>query len=193
MLQSMIGAKMRTFMLNSGGANPDAVTSIEGAIDRAIVRMRSLMTDLRPQILDLGLIATLEQSIAEFNESGDLTITLDNRLTSDPSSLVGTSIYRIVREALNNAAKHARGATVNVTLSGSVDEGFSIRIEDDGPGFAPRSNGKSPMGHRGLSSMSERAEVLGGWARVDTAPGKGTTVDVWLPNRLEMTSHVPAA
>ena len=86
MLQSMIGAKMRTFLLHdAAGANAQATASIESAIDRAIVRMRSLMTDLRPQILDLGLLPTLEQSIAEFNEAGDLTVRLENRLADDPS------------------------------------------------------------------------------------------------------------
>ncbi len=194
MLQSMIGAKMRTFLLHdAAGANAEATASIENAIDRAIVRMRSLMTDLRPQILDLGLLPTLEQSIAEFNEAGDLTVTLENHLTDDPSSLVGTSLYRIVREALNNAHKHAPGASVTVSLSGGVAEGFSLEIHDNGPGFTPQSNGKSPMGHRGLSSMSERAEALGGWARLVTAPGQGTTIDVWLPNRLQVAPHMPAA
>ena len=98
-----------------------------------------------------------------------------------------------MREALNNARKHASGATVTVSLSGGVAEGFSLRIHDDGPGFTPRSNGKSPMGHRGLSSMSERAEALGGWARLATALGQGTTIEVWLPNRLEVAPRVPAA
>ena len=194
MLQSMIGAKMRTFLLHdAAGANADATASIESAIDRAIVRMRSLMTDLRPQILDLGLLPTLEQSIGEFNEADGLTVRLENHLTDDPSSLVGTSLYRIVREALNNAHKHAPGATVTVSLSGGVAEGFSLRIHDDGPGFTPQSNGKSPMGHRGLSSISERAEALGGWARLTTALGEGTTIDVWLPNRLEVVPRMPAA
>jgi signal transduction histidine kinase len=194
MLQSMIGAKMRTFLLqDAAGANAEATASIESAIDRAIVRMRSLMTDLRPQILDLGLLPTLEQSIGEFNEAGDLTVTLENHLADDPSSLVGTSLYRIVREALNNAHKHAPGATVTVSLSGGVAEGFRLRIHDDGPGFTPQSNGKSPMGHRGLSSISERAEALGGWARLATALGEGTTIDVWLPNRLEVVPRMPAA
>jgi len=194
MLQSMIGAKMRTFMLHdAAGTNAEATESIENAIDRAIVRMRGLMTDLRPQILDLGLLPTLEQSVAEFNDAGDLTVTLENHLTDEPSSLVGTSLYRIVREALNNAHKHAPGASVTVALSGGVAEGFSLKIHDDGPGFTPQSNGKSPMGHRGLSSMSERAEALGGWARLTTALGQGTTIDVWLPNRLEVAPRMPAA
>jgi len=193
MLQSMIGAKMRMFLLADGnGANAETAATIESAIDRAIVRMRGLMTDLRPQILDLGLKATLEQSIAEFNEVG-LVVTLENHLKSDPSVIVGTTLYRIVREALTNAYKHAPGATVTVTLHGGGGDGFTARVSDDGPGFTPQANGRSPQGHVGLSAMRERAEALGGWARLDSAMGQGTTVEVWLPHQVAAAAEVPAA
>jgi signal transduction histidine kinase len=194
MLQSMIGAKMRVFLLSDGaGPNAENAATIESAIDRAIVRMRSLMSDLRPQILDMGLVATLEQAIAELNEDGGLTVTLEAQLTSDPSGIVGTTLYRIVREALTNASKHARGASVTVTLHGGAREGFGARISDDGPGFTPQANGRSPQGHVGLSAMRERAEAMGGWLRLDSAEGQGTAVEVWLPYQLSLAPEVPAA
>ena len=194
MLQSMIGAKMRVFLLSDGtGPNAENAATIESAIDRAIVRMRSLMSDLRPQILDMGLVATLEQAIAELNEDGGLMVTLETQLTSDPSGIVGTTLYRIVREALTNASKHARGASVTVTLHGGAREGFGARISDDGPGFTPQANGRSPQGHVGLSAMRERAEALGGGLRLDSAEGQGTTVEVWLPYQLSLAPEVPAA
>jgi signal transduction histidine kinase len=193
MLQSMIGAKMRMFLLaDASGANATAAATIESAIDRAIVRMRSLMTDLRPQILDMGLNATLEQSIAEFNDAG-LAVTLENHLQSDPSVIVGTTLYRIVCEAVTNAHKHAPGATVTVTLNGGGGDGFRARVSDDGPGFTPQANGSSPQGHVGLSAMRERAEALGGSARLDTALGQGTTVEIWLPPQVAVAAEVPAA
>lgn len=184
MLQSMIGAKMRVFLLADGvGASAEAAATIESAIDRAIAGMRGLMIDLRPQILDLGLKATLEQSIAEFNEAG-LMVTLEDHLEADPSVIVGTTLYRIVREALTNAHKHAPGATAAVTLRSGAGDAFTARVRDDGPGFTPQANGRSPQGHVGLSAMRERAEALGGWARLNSAIGQGTTVDVWLPHQV---------
>jgi signal transduction histidine kinase len=194
MLQSMIAAKMRVFRLRGGSdTSAETTASIGSAIDRAIVRMRSLMSDLRPQILDLGLLASIEQTVSEFNEESGLVVELHNDLTGDPSPLISTTVYRIVREALNNARKHAPGATVGVTLRGGGLDGVGVRISDDGPGFTPQDNGRSPRGHRGLSSMQERAEALDGRLIVKSAVGRGTTIDIWLPPRPAVVSELPAA
>jgi signal transduction histidine kinase len=172
MLQSMIAAKMRIFLLRDDADTDDGTAaSIEASIEGAIVRMRNLLSDLHPHILELGLIAAVEQSIAEFNETGSVEVALRNDLIGTPSPIVAITLYRIVREALNNATKHARGATVTVLLQGDQEGGFGARVTDDGPGFAPRGDGRSPQGHLGLSSMHERAEALGGWARVQSAVG----------------------
>ena len=194
MLQSMVGAKMRMFLLRDGSdADVQTAATVEAAIDRAIKRMRNLMSDLRPQILEMGLIPALQQSIAEFNEEGRIKVTLQEQLGAEPAPLVGTTLYRIAREAVNNAQKHAPGAAVTVTLRGSPDAGFTAVIGDDGPGFTPQEDGGSPEGHMGLTSMRERAEALGGWLRLSTAPGRGTRIEVWLPQRLEALSDVPEA
>ena len=184
MLQSMIAAKMRMFLLHSDlDADDGTIASVEAAVDRAIVRMRSLMSDLRPQILDMGLLPAVEQSIAELNEDGALVVSLRNELTGDPPPIVGTTLYRIVREALVNASKHAPGAAVEVVLQGDFEKGFGARVSDDGPGFTPQQDGRSPKGHLGLSSMREKAEALGGWVRVESGAGRGAVIEVWLPQR----------
>ena len=194
MLQSMIAAKMRIFLLQGDAETEDGTAaSIEASIEGAIVRMRNLLSDLHPHILELGLIAAVEQSIVESNETGGLEVVLRNELVGTPSPIVATTLYRIVREALNNATKHARGATVTVLLHGDQEGGFSARVADDGPGFAPRGDGRSPQGHLGLSSMHERAEALGGWARVVSAVGSGTVIEAWLPQKPEIVSELPAA
>lgn len=194
MLQSMIAAKMRMFLLHGDGDTDDATaTSIESSIEGAIVRMRTMLSDLHPHILELGLVAAVQQSISEFNDEGALVVVMENDLTGDPSPIVATTLYRIVREGLNNASKHAGGASVAVLLSGDHDSGFGARISDDGPGFAPRGDGRSPQGHLGLSSMHERAEALGGWVHVDSAVGQGTSIEVWLPQRPDAVPEMPAA
>jgi signal transduction histidine kinase len=194
MLQSMIAAKMRIFLLQGDAETDDGTAaSIEASIEGAIVRMRNLLSDLHPHILELGLIVAVEESIAEFNEPGGLEVVLRNKLVGTPSPIVATTLYRIVREALNNATKHAPGATVTVLLHGDQEAGFGARVTDDGPGFAPRGDGRSPQGHLGLSSMHERAQALGGWARVDSAVGSGTVIEAWLPQRPEVINELPAA
>jgi signal transduction histidine kinase len=194
MLQTMIAAKMRMFLLQGDDASDnETAQSIGAALDRAILHMRGLMTDLHPQILDLGLVAAVEQSVAEFNDDGAITVSLLNNLRDDPSTIVAATLYRFVREGLNNAAKHAHGARVVVTLRGAQRIGFGARVNDDGPGFTPLADGRSPLGHMGLSSMHERAEALGGWARVATSTARGTSVEVWLPSRTEPNTVLPAA
>ena len=194
MLQSMIAAKMRMFLLHGGDDTDDAtVTAIESSIEGAIVRMRGMLTDLHPHILELGLLVAIEQSVAEFNEEGNLSVSLQYELACDPSPIVATTLYRIVREALTNANKHARGAMVTVLLHGDVAGGFGARISDDGPGFMPRGDGRSPQGHLGLSSMHERAEALGGWVHVGSTAGTGTVIDLWLPQKPDVVPEVPAA
>ena len=194
MLQSMIAAKMRMFLLHGDGDTDNSTAqSIESAIEGAIVRMRSLLSDLHPHILELGLVEAIEQSVAELNDDGDLVVALQNHLIGDPIPIVATTLYRIVREGLNNANKHAHGARVAVLLEGDQETGFSARISDHGPGFTPRDDGRSPHGHLGLSSMHERAEALGGWVRVHSAESEGTTIDVWLPQRPNVLKELPAA
>ena len=194
MLQSMIAAKMRMFLLHGDGdANDATATSIESSIEGAIERMRTMLSDLHPHILELGLIAAVQQSVSEFNDRRALVVTLENELIGEPSTIVATTLYRIVREGLNNAGKHAHGAAVAVLLSGNQDIGFGARVSDDGPGFAPRGDGRSPQGHLGLSSMHERAEALGGWVHVESAPGNGTTIEVWLPQRPGAVPDIRAA
>jgi signal transduction histidine kinase len=55
------------------------------------------------------------------------------------------------------------------------------RVSDDGVGFLPGLVGRRPAGHLGLISMREQAAMAGGWCRVASAPGMGTTVELWLP------------
>jgi signal transduction histidine kinase len=78
-----------------------------------------------------------------------------------------------------NVRKHARAGRVEVTVEERGD-GVALRIRDDGAGFSPEQQ-PARTGHLGLLAMRERAEVFGGWCRIESAPGSGTTVDVWVP------------
>ena len=104
MLQSMIAAKMRMFLLHRDGEADEATAaSIESSIEGAIVRMRTMLSDLHPHILELGLRAAVEQSISEFNDGEDLVVILTDEVSGEPSPIVATTLYRIIREALTNA------------------------------------------------------------------------------------------
>ena len=92
-----------------------------------------------------------------------------------------THLYRIAQEGVANARKHAHAGHVMVRVA-SRDDGVTIVIEDDGVGFDASVIREPLPGHLGLTTMVERAELLGGWCRVTSGPGSGTRVECWLPS-----------
>ena len=93
---------------------------------------------------------------------------------------VETAVYRIAQESLHNIVKHARASTVALRLCAPTPQTpvLALDIHDDGVGFDP--TGAFP-GHLGLRSMRERAARLGGTLTIDSAPGKGTQIQVRAP------------
>jgi PAS domain S-box-containing protein len=183
-IQAMTAVGIRLSTLSQQVTDERAVESlarVERAVEGAIVRLRHLMFQLRPRVLDEeGLAPTLRIVLEQMAEDEGLEYRFDDQLAEEPHLEVRAILYRIAQEALANARKHARGAAVEVTL-GERDQGFFVRVRDEGPGFDAAAITASPTGHMGLSSMRERAEMAGGWARVDSAPGRGTTVECWIP------------
>jgi two-component system, NarL family, sensor histidine kinase DevS len=155
-------------------------------VDGAIAEMRRLIADLRPTTLDeLGLGPALE-ALGErlaMNDVIDVEISLDldfpagraeHRLVSE----IEDTVYRLVQEALNNAARHgeAKRARVEVSEDGEL---LRVRVSDEGHGFDPdaRSDGF------GLIGMRERVTLAGGALELHSSPGDGTTITAVLPAR----------
>lgn len=156
------------------------MAELRGIVDETLAAVRLLSRELRPSALDdLGLAAALERYVSEFavrypHLNVDLHCTLPNRL---PSS-VETSLYRIIQEAMTNAARHSRASALSVVVS-QRDGQVQAIVEDNGSGFdvtAARRAGSSV----GLHSMTERSELLGGKIDVESSP-EGTTVYVEIP------------
>ncbi len=140
-----------------------------------------LARGLRPSVLDdLGLTAALERYATEHAQAHAIAIEVQGpgpdagRLPEE----VETALYRIAQEALTNTAKHAAAKRVGIVVE--QQPGFvTLVVSDDGRGFPCRAgDGDS---HLGLSGMEERAALLGGTVRIESDPGKGTTVTVRLP------------
>ncbi|MFD0470870.1 sensor histidine kinase [Nonomuraea thailandensis] len=84
-------------------------------------------------------------------------------------------MYFTVSEAVTNALKHAGAATMEVHLT--LDGGrLRATVADDGKGFDPRTQAR-----RGLATLADRLDALGGSLTVDSEPGKGTRVNAWVP------------
>jgi signal transduction histidine kinase len=147
-------------------------------------RLRRLLFELRPPALDrAGLAPALEQFLADAFHHDGFDWRVDNRLDSEPSEESRAVLYRVALEALTNVRKHAHADSVEVLLE-PRGVGVAVRVHDDGEGFEVPSLDAAPArGHIGLLSMRERAEAAGGRFTLTSAPGKGTTVDFWLPER----------
>ncbi len=175
-----VGMRVESFRRRlSAPEDVEALARVAETVESSIARLRHLLFELRPRALDEeGLAPALRQYLDRLEDT--VQATLDNRLSLEPSPEARTILYRIAQEALVNVRKHAAARRVEVLLE-QQGEGTYVRIADDGRGFDPGAPEVTPRGHVGLLSMKERAEMAGGWWRIESAPGAGTTVEFWVP------------
>jgi signal transduction histidine kinase len=125
---------------------------------------------------DLGLIPALEWQAREISRRSDMEVEVHSEnVSEDLGDETKVTVYRLVQEALNNAATHASAKNAKVTVAQASDK-ITIEITDDGHGFNPeRQRGM------GILGMEERVRRLGGTLTIESAPGKGAMVKAELP------------
>jgi len=149
-------------------------------LDATLASARSLLTHLRPRVLDdFGLVAALDWLAADTRRRSGLDIRFraapeDFRVPGD----VATGVFRIVQESLTNVLRHAgaRSVLVDATLDAG---GLVATVADDGVGLCAPEHRRA--GSLGLLGMRERAHGLGGTFEIGPRPGGGTVVTVRLP------------
>ena len=152
------------------------------AVTKAQTVARMLLADVREVVhtlseerrIDLrGALTTL----AAGAHSPAVHLTLpDDLIVEDPSK--AHAIFRCVQEAITNAVRHGRARNLWVSATQSP-AGLDVRISDDGQGGAAVKPG------HGLRGMRERLEDVGGWLKVQAAPGQGFTIEAWVPTPKE--------
>ena len=161
--------------------------SLEGLRSQAIEALETLgrcAQGLRPRILDdLGLVAALEWMTEDMLKSYGIdahaeVIGTEQTLPVETQLL----LFRIAQEALNNIRRHAEASRAVVKLE-SGDNSIKMTVSDNGKGFEPpeRMGDLASIGKLGLAGMQERARLLDGSLKVESEPGKGTTVAVEAP------------
>ncbi|SER23999.1 PAS domain S-box-containing protein [Lentzea xinjiangensis] len=176
-IQAMVAVDMRLQLL-ARRLPPERQADVEQLGDTvrdAIGRLRDLVFRVRPPGIDrLGLAEALRGHLAETGLAGEVRSTLER----EPPDDAAVTIFRICQEAMTNVRRHARASSVVVEMS-TADRGFLVTVTDDGVGLA----GLDPdAGHFGLAEMRERAEAAGGWCAVSAGAGRGTVVELWLPD-----------
>jgi PAS domain S-box-containing protein len=177
---------LRLLLRTNGEPPPDELTTrfeqARAIVDDLLAKVRRLSFDLRPADLDqLGLLPALLALFERYTAQTGVLVNfkhqgLEGRLASE----VETGAYRIVQEALTNAARHAGVDSVTVRAWTEAHK-LSLLIEDRGRGFDPDFAVKAPRSG-GLIGMRERALLLGGRLIVESSPGSsGTTISAELP------------
>ena len=188
--ETLQGLGSLQLLLSSALRQPDAErreAAVRGTLEhigREINNLRNLITELRPAELDeLGLESALESLAHRREEASGMKVVVDLDLGQAnggaPRRLdapIENTIYRLVQEALSNAAKHAEADRVDVRVT-ALPNAVEVIVRDDGRGFDPseRTNGF------GLVGMRERVELARGKFELDSEPFAGTTLHVVLP------------
>ena len=192
--QALTAIKLSLEGIRSSASGAPASLRLDDSIDLvddAIVAVRSLATELRPAILDdLGLVPALRWLLDRHaRQTAVLTRLAVGDIEDRPMPEVEVACYRVVEEALTNAARHGRASRIVVEVRRSVGD-LEVTIEDNGVGFlvseafAAVSAGRS----FGLGSMRDRVELVGGTLHLESNPGCGTTVVILVPRAF--VSHV---
>ncbi|WP_309572423.1 ATP-binding protein [Deinococcus sp.] len=171
----------------AAATHPDqeaALHSVEQSLESALREVRAIATDLRlPDLLGLTLHETLQRALRDHRRRAGVDVTLTaGTLPAGVPLPVKITAFRIVQEALNNAAHHAPGGAADVSADVTGGQ-LVLRICDHGPGFTW--SGEAQEGHLGLVGMRGRAESLGGAFTVTARPEGGTCVAAHLPLRPE--------
>jgi PAS domain S-box-containing protein len=155
--------------------------SIMSLLDTTIKTVRRIATDLRPSILDdLGLVAAIEWQSQEFERRSGIRTEFNSSIEEfKHSSTIAIGLFRICQESLTNVARHAAATRIRISLQEEENEYILLKIEDNGKGFDIRGTGEKKT--LGLLGMKERALMMGGEFRIESEPGKGTTLFVTVP------------
>jgi PAS domain S-box-containing protein len=146
---------------------------------------RSIQRSLRPSVLDdLGLVVALNALCKDFRKSNPI-ISLETEFRIEENEIrepIKIQIFRITQEALNNIARHSGAGSAMVSLA-KGDSSSDLVVWDKGRGFDVKEalSRASSLRGLGLPSMKERATLSGGAFRIESAPGKGTTLRVSWP------------
>lgn len=153
-------------------------------VDSTLESIQRIAAELRPTILDdLGLVASLESQVQQFQRSTGITCRLDVLIDEEeggPTRTQATALFRIVQEALTNVTRHARASLVNIVLE-QRDGDLALEVRDNGVGINPEDIAKPSA--LGVLGMRERAALVEGHTDISGRPGKGTVVSVRIPVR----------
>ncbi len=168
---------------NEEALKDDYQSEIKGMtdiIDKAVKRIRKLITELRPEVLDnLGLIPAFEWLLQEFTEKTGIKCKIEKNIDEvQTDKQIEIALFRIFQEALTNIVKHAQASEVQVKFN-RIDSKLILEIADNGTGMDLSKSGDKKT--FGLIGIRERAIILGGNFNILSEMGSGTKLSIEIP------------
>jgi signal transduction histidine kinase len=175
-------AKMQLNLIaESPEKNMQLVAETKENISKAMSELRDLAKGLSSdRIKILGLYDSVIQEAERISRAGTLRVEVtSNGEKQEPDHQKQLVIFRVIQECFQNIIKHAQAAHVKVSFT-YMPKGFDISIQDDGKGFEFNAEITSTTG-LGLMNLFNRVNLVGGEAKVNTAPGRGTQILLHIP------------
>ncbi|HUK81383.1 MAG TPA: ATP-binding protein [Verrucomicrobiae bacterium] len=161
----------------------EKISSTQRIVEKSVEIVHRFARELRPTLLDdLGLIPALHSFVKTFSKQTRVHVRLTVYAAVEQlDSVQRTVLYRVAQEALTNVARHAHASQVNVNIQ-KLPRAVCLTIKDNGKSFQVDRVMHAKKNKRlGLLGMRERVEMVGGSLRVESAPGRGTSIRAVIP------------
>ena len=185
-LQLLTGAELQLERIRAdangtGSRQPVQLDQLRLTLRKVEDSLRRLLVNVSPEPLQLP--SDLREAITERLESlrvrAGIEGHIDSRLPDSIPPAIQGIVFKNVGEALTNVEKHAHATRVTVVAE-EADGGLRVEVRDDGTGFVVAESVRL-LGHIGLVALRERAQLAGGWCRIESEPGAGTKIEFWVP------------
>jgi signal transduction histidine kinase len=181
-LQKLTAAELQLQRLHDPNGDTTAlVNEAQELLMQTEEAMRRLLFEVRPPTLEMpgGFVETIRARIAMLKSLTGAEVEIDLELPDELSYEYRSMLYRQLTEAMANIEKHAGATRVMISLK-VRDAGMHGIVQDNGRGFVLAERDRLP-GHLGLLALNERALLAGGWNKIESEPGLGTTIEFWMP------------
>lgn len=159
----------------------DELAKLKRDVREGLGEVRNFIFDLRPAPrAEIGLRAMLREYADNYQSRFAIRVVAELDDVGRHPAGQETAIYRIVQEALQNVKKHSHATEVKMKLRCHANS-LQVSVEDNGIGFDVTEQLSEQVEHFGLTSMRERSQLIGGELEIDSAPGKGTRVELTVP------------
>jgi signal transduction histidine kinase len=178
-LTSLISLNLKVLGMNAEGDFSTRISETQALVTQLTHDVKNLSYSLSgKRINQYGLSALLQREVDRVRRTGlvKIEVDLNEELVSKIPTIKALGVFRIIQELFNNTLKHSQ-ATLCTLIFEQVNEQIHIQFTDDGIGFNPNSR---KFDTSGLNNMAERCHLMGGHFQIDSSPGNGVIVNVYL-------------